>query len=86
MDWLCAEVRDKTALELLMEGIREQSREARYKGSHVAEARVYVAPHKGGHRVYFNRHAHDMLRVLQGLAHAPCHEPEEHERAEPMLA
>jgi hypothetical protein len=47
---------------------------------------VYVAPHKGGHRVYFNRHAHDMLRVLQGLAHAPCHEPEEHERAEPMLA
>ena len=86
MDWLCAEVRDKPALEMLLAAIREQTAEARLTGAHASGARIYVAPYKNGHRLFFNRDAHAMVRALQGLAHAPCHEPEEHERTEPMLA
>lgn len=79
MSWLCAEVRDTTALEQLMRLVREQTAAARAAGCFDPGARVYVTPFKAAHRLYFNDAAHAMLPVLQGLAHAPCDAPQEHE-------
>ena len=86
MDWHCAEVRDRHSLDLLRERIVEQTRQARLEGLHRKEARVYIAPYKAGHRLFFNPSARAMLPVLQGLAHAPCHEPAEQDQAELMFA
>jgi hypothetical protein len=86
MSWVCAEVRDRSALEMLMQRVREQTVEARERGSFDPEARVYVAPFKNAHRLFFNPQALAMLPILQGLAHAPCEEPQEHEMREPMCA
>lgn len=86
MTWLCAEVRDLTALDQLMLTLRLQLAAARAEGRHAAEARVYVAPYKAAHRLYFNAAAHTMLPVLRGLAHAPCEAPQEHEMHEPVDA
>lgn len=86
MTWMCVEVRDRNALDQLMRVVREQTALARAAGGHDEEARVYVAPYKASHRVYFNLAAHAALPVLRNLAHAPCEEPQEHERREPVCA
>ena len=86
MSWLCAEVRDKTALDLLMRTVRDQTALARGSGRFDEDARVYMAPYKAAHRLYFNHAAYVMLPVLQGLAHAPCEAPQAHEMHEPVCA
>ena len=86
MSWLCAEVRDRAALEMLMQRVREQTADARLGGRFDLQARVYVAPFKNSHRLFFNPQALAVLPILQGLAHAPCDEPQEHEMQEPMCA
>jgi hypothetical protein len=86
MSWLCAEVRDHSALEMLMQLVRTQTADARQRGSFDPEARVYVAPFKNAHRLFFNPQALATLPILRGLAHAPCDEPQEHEMREPMCA
>lgn len=86
MSWLCAEVRDRTALDQLMRIVREQAAQARALGTLDEAARVYVAPYKASHRLYFNLAAHEQLPVLRGLAHAPCDAPQEHEMNEPVCA
>lgn len=86
MSWLCAEVRDTTALDQLMRIVREQTAAARGAGGFDPAARVYVTLFKATHRLYFNDAAHAMLPVLQGLAHAPCDAPQEHEMQAPVCA
>jgi hypothetical protein len=86
MSWLCAEVRDEPTLELLLRSLRDQTVQARERGRFDASARVYVTPYKASHRVYFNFAAQAMLPALQGLAHAPCEAPQDHEMREPLCA
>ena len=80
MTWLCAELRDETTLEMLTRQLRDDTAAARLGGRLRADALVYIAPYKKWHRVFFNEAALAMLPVLEQLAHAPCDEPEEHER------